>query len=288
MADEEPGSGSWWQIIVAVARDEAELVVDRLIGLGSPGVEERPIGDSVELIAGFPSHADARCAADSVTIHGWSPTLRPVLDDGLDTWRDHARTVRTDRFVLQPAWLAADDEPDDRIRIVLDSGRTFGSGSHPTTRLCLDLLAAIDRSGGRVLDVGTGSGVLAIAAALRGADEVVAIDIDPASPATVVDNAARNGVDHRIDASNEPLAPIATGPPFDLVFANLLAPTIRDLAADLAASVAPDGRLIVSGLLTGQTAAILDLLAGHGLGQRTSRSEDGWTALVLGRDRYDR
>lgn len=284
MEDEEAGSGSWWQIVVAVSAADAELVADRLIGLGSPGVEERHVDDATQLIAGFPNRTVAMRAAGEIVAHDPRPTLRPVLDDGLDAWRDHARTVRTDRFTLQPAWLPSNENGDDRIRIVLDAERTFGSGSHPTTRLCLDLLAEIDMAGLRVLDVGTGSGVLAIAAALLGADAVIAIDIDPASPATVADNASRNGVGHRVDASNRPLDEIATEPPFDLVLANLLAPTIRDLAADLAATVSPDGRLIVSGLLTGQTASIGDLLVGHGLVPRASRTEDDWIALTLGRD----
>ncbi|MEO7430245.1 MAG: 50S ribosomal protein L11 methyltransferase, partial [Acidimicrobiales bacterium] len=195
----------------------------------------------------------------------------------LDGWRAWAAPVRAGRrVVLHPAWLPRDGAEDDLV-VLLDPGRTFGSGSHPSTRLVVAALEAHCGPGQRVLDVGTGSGVLAVVAALLGAARVDAIDIEAAAPAVVRANAEANGVRERVTASTMPLSEV-TGT-FDLVLANIGAGVLRGLANELSARVAPGGLLVLSGLLEDQADAVV---AGFvDLTELTRAAEDGWVAVVL-------
>src|SRR5437762_1884353 len=134
--------------------------------------------------------------------------------------------------------------------ISIDPGSCFGSGSHPTTRMLLTLLERVvdEACAPTVLDVGTGSGILAVAAARLGAGRVTAIDIDPASPSVTLANAAVNGVADRIQASTTPLEALPADERFDVVVANLSAATIAELAPALIARTAAGGILLLSGL----------------------------------------
>lgn len=172
------------------------------------------------------------------------------------------------RTVIVPTWHAYDPAPGEVI-IRLDPGMAFGTGLHATTRLCL---AAIERHlqpGARVLDVGTGSGILAIAAALQGASLVDAIDIDPVAIRVAADNAALNGVEDRIRVSLGTVGggghhdvPRHTEAGYDLVLANILAEVIVELAAGLAAATRPGGLLVVSGILAAKEEAVVAALTG--------------------------
>lgn len=294
----------WWQVVADSDHRSHELAADRCFGLGAAGIEERIDGPVVRLIAGFPSERAARDAAAAIGELADVVEIRPVLDDGLDGWREHAEVVDTDRFVIVPAWrtdldpIGSDDEAPDtepmvarpadggRIVLHLDPVRTFGSGSHPTTRLCLDVLATLDVRDRHVLDVGTGSGVLAIGAAKLGAARVRAIDVDASSPKTAMDNAARNGVADRIRASDDPLETVITeSGPFDVVVANLLAPILVELAPSLRRSITVSGTgtgvLIVSGLLADRADEAVDALVATGLILDSTMELDGWVAVTL-------
>lgn len=272
----------WTRVVVAVGADEVELAADLLWSTGAAGIEEQDGEGVVVLLAGFADGATAAAAAAALHAAGHlGATTAAVTDDGLDAWRAFAQPVRAGRFWLTPTWLdppggAADDEV-----LWLDPGRTFGSGSHPTTRLVLEQLDRLVRPGQAVLDVGCGSGVLAIGAARLGAASVLAIDIDPASPAVAAANAARNEVGHLVHASDRSLAEVAAaGARVDVVAANLLAPVVAELAGHLVAVVAPHGHLVVSGLLADRweaSAALLDPLV-----VRSVHTAEGWAAVVLG------
>jgi ribosomal protein L11 methyltransferase len=275
--DPNRATAAWWHVRATVDPDAAELAADALWQLGAAGVEEQRAADGrVLLIAGF----DAEDAARAGALALGGAEVHPVADDGLDAWRAHARPVRAGAWWLVPSWIGAPPPPDgvasDHV-LVLDPDRTFGSGSHPTTRLVLATLDRRVRPGARVLDVGTGSGVLAVAAARLGATEVLATDIDPESPAAVAANARRNGVAARVHATTRPVAP--DDGRFDLVLANLLAPVVRELADALLGAVAPGGALVVSGLLAdrweGDVACLAPLAPAEVL------EEDGWVAVVL-------
>ena len=260
-----------------------ELVADRLWAFAPPAVEEIDDGDVTEVRAGFADASTAEEAAAAIERGGWG-TVRtwPVADDGLDGWRAWARAERAGRFWVVPSWTDPPGDAEEADLLRIDPGRTFGSGSHPTTRLVLAVLEGLVRPGCSVLDVGTGSGVLAIGAARLGASSVVGIDVDPGSPAVAHANAASNGVADRVEAHGQTLAQVvgAQGR-FDVVMANLLAPVIVELAPDLVGAVASGGVLVVSGLLADRWRPAVDALAG--LDVAAVDEADGWVAVTLTR-----
>lgn len=193
-------------------------------------------------------------------------------------WREGIAPVAAGPFDVVPTWLARDHPVrPGRVRVVLDPGRAFGSGHHDTTLGCLEAMAALDLDGRAVLDVGTGTGVLAIAAALRGAHPVVGVDVDPDAVEVADANATTNGVhlDLRCGSID------AVDSTFDVVVANLLTHTILDLADALVAAVAPGGHLVTSGIGASRARRVADALSGAGLAGVTTRVRGEW-AVVSG------
>ncbi len=176
------------------------------------------------------------------------------------------------RVWIVPSWC----EPvaPDAINIALDPGLAFGTGSHPTTRLCVRWLASALRAGESVLDYGCGSGILAIAAAKLGAGRVIGTDIDPQAIAASRDNAHRNGVRAQFALPDEPL--IREAGPFDVVVANILANPLRALAPALAARAAR--RILLSGILTAQAGELIATYAPW-FRMRVWSDDEGWVAL---------
>lgn len=203
-----------------------------------------------------------------------------------EAWKAHYTPQRVGPFLVIPSWLEDDGlAADAAARVIrLDPGMAFGTGQHPTTRLCLEALAERVRPGDRVLDVGIGSGILAIGAGLLGAGAVVGVDIDPQAAATARANAAANGVD--VDARAGSLDALAEAPaaaPFDVVVANLLAPTVIELAGGLAAATRPGGVLIASGILAEQADDVAAALTAAGIAAPDVRADGDWVALVASR-----
>ncbi|MEN8720358.1 MAG: 50S ribosomal protein L11 methyltransferase [Oceanococcaceae bacterium] len=186
-------------------------------------------------------------------------------------WLAHFRPMNFgDRLRVAPHDATVPD--DGRVTLRLDPGLAFGTGTHPTTALCLHWLGSQDLRGRRVLDYGCGSGILAVASARLGAIPVVACDIDPQAEQATRDNALRNGVDVRIVPC---IAPVAT--PFDIVIANILAGTLISLADPLVARLQRGGQLLLSGLLCAQAAAVR---AAYPALDFTELTQDGWSLLV--------
>lgn len=268
-------------MVLEAATDDAELAADILWQAGAAAIEEQESDGKVRLLAGYPSAAGAGGAATLARRAGWRVVaVTPVVDDGLDAWRHFARIERAGPVLLVPAWLEPPvTDPGDLV-VRLDPGPTFGSGSHPTTRLVAAVAADRVRPGDSVLDVGTGSGVLAVVAALAGAGRVVGLDVDPASAEVVAANSARNDVGAVVHVEHRPLAAlVADGTRFDVVLANLLAPVVVDLATDLVAALTPGGTLVVSGLLADRWAEATDHL--DGLVVEEVATDDGWAAVTL-------
>jgi ribosomal protein L11 methyltransferase len=171
------------------------------------------------------------------------------------------------------------------IALTLDAGVAFGSGEHGSTRGCLRALERIaHRRPRRILDLGTGSGILAIAAARLLRRRVLATDIDPWSVRVAAENAAANGVAllvdcHLADGWRDPVVTAAA--PFDLVFANILARPLAAMARHLAARLAPGGRAILAGLLAEQVRFVLAAHRRHGMALDVALREGNWTTLVL-------
>lgn len=263
----------------------ADLVVDALWQAGTPAVEEQETTASRTFLAGYPSEEAADAAAAAARRAGAdSVEVGSILDDGLDGWRAHAAPHRTGPFTVVPPWLDAPATPGSRP-LVIDPGRSFGSGSHPTSRLVLAALEPLVTRSTTALDVGCGSGILAIGSVLLGAASAHGIDVDPDAPAVTLANAAANGVADRVTASDEPLGAVAaSGRRFEVVAANLLAPILVELAEPLRTVVAPGGTLVVSGLLADRWRSTVDVLtAGSDLVAAEPTREGDWVAVALGR-----
>ncbi|MFZ4518924.1 MAG: 50S ribosomal protein L11 methyltransferase [Microthrixaceae bacterium] len=265
---------------LTVRRAEVELVADELFSLGASAVAESPDpdGDGVVLVA------DLEPAVATGLDRPWR-ALEPdrAWSEG---WRDHARAWRAGPFLVRPPWVPRPPGPGGTgpdtgpvsVELVVDPGDAFGSGSHPTTRLCLEAVARLVAPGSAVLDVGCGSGVLGVGAALLGAAAVVSVDVDPAAVAATARVAAANGVAGAVDVSDRSVAEVPGR--FDVVVANLLVGVIEQLGPDIAAHVAPGGAGVLSGLLagTGQVQRALDAV-----GLTTERVDelDGWAAVTV-------
>ncbi|MDX1619733.1 MAG: 50S ribosomal protein L11 methyltransferase [Nitriliruptorales bacterium] len=228
---------------------------------------------------------------DRVT--GWfdAPTVEVppggswIVEDDRDwqaEWKATIEPVRAGRVVVVPSWLADAHQPEpDDVIIVLDPGRAFGSGHHATTCLCLELLQGLGADGWRVLDVGTGTGVLAIAAVRLGAAEVWAADTDEDAITAATENLARNEVGDEVVLVHGSVAD-ASGH-FDVVLANLTSDTLRALAAELAAATTPGGALIASGIADERAGSTLLALTEQGFEVVRTCSRDGWTAVLTRR-----
>jgi len=167
----------------------------------------------------------------------------------------------------------------EAITLALDPGLAFGTGTHPTTALCLRYLDSlgVELVGTRVLDVGCGSGILAVAALRLGAASAVGVDIDPQAEIATRENAERNGVAAQV--SLQPAAPPWPGAPYDFTLANILAGPLVELAPDIAAATRTGGGVVLAGLLAAQAAEVMAAYAPH-FAMVEFGTVDGWTCLA--------
>jgi ribosomal protein L11 methyltransferase len=205
-------------------------------------------------------------------------------EDWALTWKRGLRPRRiTDRLVVKPTWTEWERQSDELV-IDIDPQMAFGTGEHASTRGSLRLLDAAVRPGDRVLDVGSGSAILAIAAAGLGAGEVVAVEYDPDANINARDNLRQNGVEEKVQiieamADAELIGELGR---FDLVLANILSSVIRPLLPAFRTALPHDGRLIVSGILqTEQREVVTDALRAGLRVEREDREEEWWSALLV-------
>ncbi|WP_223620954.1 50S ribosomal protein L11 methyltransferase [Lysobacter sp. ESA13C] len=249
-----------------------------------PGVGETPLWQSIVLSALFPHDADALVIL--AALESFDPGLewtqvrfRQVEDQDWErAWMDQYEPLQFGRRTWIVPWnheLPAGADAADAAVVRLDPGLAFGSGTHPTTSLCLQWLDALADEGAlaerSVLDFGCGSGILALAALKLGAAHAVGVDNDPQAVIATHDNAERNDVAERIEVHLPQDEPAATYP---VVVANILASALVALADTLAARVAPGGRIALSGILAGQEDEVLARYAADFEGLRADRLED--------------
>ena len=265
-------------LVLTVPESECELASDALWALGVAAVEERTVDDAfVELWTSLGDDAAAVTREMEAFPTRWRWRVVELDPTVADSWRRHATPTWIERdLVVVPAWIDADVAPGT-IRLDVDPGAAFGLGDHPTTVLSARLLRATWWPGATVLDVGTGSGVLAVLAARLGAPYVRAIDVSAAALDAATANAVRNGVAAVVDVSGDPLASVDDA--FDVVVANLLAPIVVDLAPELRRVTAPAGALVVSGVLEQAHGHVLEALAP--MKPVETVTKDGWAAVLL-------
>ncbi len=204
--------------------------------------------------------------------------------DWMAAWREHYRPIPVgERLMILPAWLDSSD--DRRIPIKIDPSMAFGTGTHPTTQLCLALLEKHLKPGEPVMDIGCGSGILSIAAVKLGASRVVAVDIDQAAIRSTRENADLNGVSDQIDSGVGSLGEILVGyyslRRAPLVLANILAPVIiRMFGEGLADTLSKGGKIILSGILDEQSPAVEAEAEMHGLQFVERMVQNDWVGLV--------
>lgn len=287
---------SWLSLKLAASQDEAEILADALMDAGalSASIEDRDAGTEAEA----PQFGEPGLADPKAWQRNWVVALLdadtdvPSLLARLGLAADHEHLLETveeqdwvrltqsqfdpirisERLWIVPSWHEPPDP--DAICIELDPGLAFGTGSHPTTRLCLAWLEAHVKGGESVLDYGCGSGILAIAAARLGASPVVGVDLDPQAVAASRDNTGRNGVQaefHLPDA-----LPSGT---YDILVANILTNPLRALMPLLSARVRPGGRIALSGILAEQAEEILAIY-GQSFDMALWRQEEGWVCLA--------
>lgn len=280
------------------AMEDVAALLGRAVPDAAAGVEIRdssivywvPLERGEEAL-GAARHAAAELAARGMPVLAAEVASHPAVpeEEWRDAWKRYFRTVRlTRQIVVVPSWDTHQPAPDDRV-IHLDPGQAFGTGAHASTRLVLELLQELADRGARparVLDVGTGSGILALAAAaLWPASEVVAIDTDPVAVGVARENAAHNRAE-RVRCSTDDLA--ALDGVYDLVLANIQADVLAQLSGELSSRVAPGGHLVLSGLLSEQVASVAAIYAAAGLervAERASREDAAWSGALLHRGR---
>jgi ribosomal protein L11 methyltransferase len=263
------------RLAVRVRREDAETALAELLELAPNGVEQSEDGDVVEYaVYGAPGELPALPALEAAAGDALVEVVTSEIpDDWVDGWkRYHEPVLVGGRLHVRPPW--AEPAGEGVHDVVIDPGLAFGTGSHATTRMCLELLLELD-PGGSFADLGCGSGVLAIAAAKLGWAPVTAVDLEPASIEAARANAEANGVEidvARADLRREP------PPAAETVVANLL----RSLLLELPDRTFPAPRaLVASGLLHGEADEVAVAFAAAGLHERARRESGDWAALLL-------
>jgi ribosomal protein L11 methyltransferase len=276
----------WSEIVIEADAGAVDAVGQILLQVGCTGFEQRseaqpptvagylPVDDRLEERLTQIQTRLAALPSFGVMGAGTELTLRTVQEeDWANAWKAFFKPMRVGQhFVVTPPWETP-ELTSSEIALIVDPGMAFGTGSHPTTQLCLAALEESVQPGFSVADIGTGSGILAIAAAKLGAASVIANDIEPMAVGIASANAAVNGVTVQTQLS------LPDGV-FDVVVANILADVIIGLGPELAEQVKPGGTLIVSGIIDTRAQDVVQSLTPLGFALRDTRRQAEWVALV--------
>ena len=303
---------SWWRLELPALPELEESLIWKLNALGIPrvAVRHRPEApDQRQLVAWLPE-ADwpeperrqlEQALAPMAETFGLSlPPITWEQQDDEDwslSWKQHWQADPVGaRLLILPAWLELPPEHADRLVIRMDPGSAFGTGSHPTTRLCLEAIEQLAEQRGtaeapdlgpiRVADLGCGSGILGIAALLQGACSVAAADTDSLAVRATRDNAVVSGFAERFSVelgSVERLAELLEGRPADLLLCNILAPVIEALCPAFHTVLAVDGLGLLSGLLVDQAPRLQQALAEEGWQAKLTAQQSQWGLMTIRR-----
>lgn len=298
----EVSGAGWSELSFVCSREQADQLSDALIALGAPSVQVTDANentDEEEAIFGEPGSEDPYKGWQQSRLTLMAPSAEQanaMLDEACDlaevplpaqvsvsalAEQDWVRTTQAQfdpipvgqKLWITPSWHESVPAGDDRISITLDPGLAFGTGSHPTTSMCLQWLDAHPPAGLRVIDYGCGSGILAIAAAKLGASAVTGIDIDEQALISSAENARINGVSIQLQSTRE-----AMPGPAPVVLANILAGPLKVLAPLLQELVEPGGQLVLAGLLDSQVDDVSRAYPQVDL--QPYKSVEGWTCLA--------
>lgn len=271
-----------------VPADLADEVSALLFELGATGVEERDATtlaknagpDTVTLVASFDTREAAEEACEAFD-ESFAPRIEEVVGDAWrDAWKEHFHPFAlTERITVRPPWEAYEAKREGEMVLELEPGRAFGTGLHATTSL---VSKALDARGDElrsreILDVGTGSGILALVALLLGAEKARGIDVDADAIEVAKENVERNGLADRFVADTTPVEDIAARYP--VVLANIEARVLIPLADAIKKTVAPGGLLVLSGILVGQEDDVAKAYAPFTVEEMPTEGE--WVAIVL-------
>ena len=282
----------WLELLVPAHAEAVEAVSEILTRIGHQGIAVElplePRGGTDHVVKAYvivdgevvAKVNDVRDALGHLQAFGLGPigelAVREIKEeDWLESWKAQFTPLRIGRFLVRPSWSDTTTAAG-AIEIVLDPGMAFGTGLHPTTQQCLEALSTLRLEARSLLDVGTGSGILAIAAAKRGATPVVAVDEDPLAVEAARENATRNGV---VIPVGEGSAADVPGR-FEVVVANIVAPVLQRIAADLAGRLAPGGTLIVAGISLPKEEETREAFGRAGLVALDRTVRDDWVALA--------
>lgn len=267
-----------WFALRVESPHQRERIIAALIDAGAPGVHE----DGTALLTHYQSESAAQRAA--ATIKGMESgavmRIESVADvDWTTAWRRQMRAFSLGALTIAPPWLA--DGLDRAHAVVIDPGMAFGTGDHASTRGAVRLMQTVIRTGDVVADLGTGSAVLAIAAAKLGARRVIGVDLDPDALGNAQENVERNGVGNVVrllDGDAATMLPLIA--PVDVILANITANVLHDLLPAMSSAVNDSGRAVVAGILEAEGGDFVNAAMTHGwIVVRACREEAWWSAL---------
>lgn len=317
----------WYEITIVTTEVATEMISNFLHENGAGGVEieesenlnkprdtsygqwyDRPLNDIPEGVAIIRGYFNEETNMDEL-LENIKPRVEQLREFGIDpgqveysykevdddnwatAWKDYFHPIRiTDRLTIKPTWEDYDASPEELI-IELDPGMAFGTGTHPTTSLCLKTLEAVVKGGEEMIDVGTGSGVLAIGAIKLGVKQVLALDLDPVAVTSATENVELNGLSDKIQvklsdllgvlqSDTAELDQLTVKPPVDLVVANILAEIILLFIDDVYAALKPGGIYIASGIWKNKEDVVEQGLLAAGFEIVDKNRDEDWLAFV--------
>jgi ribosomal protein L11 methyltransferase len=277
------------EFVFNIPEGSKDAVIHKLRDMGALGFIEK----DEETVTYFDAAQDIRRIVDELTGFkevlkasglGHEFTFRHDLladKDWNEAWKKSFEPIEAgDNILIVPSWMEVET---DRTVILIDPGRAFGTGHHETTRTCLGLVEkyARDNKGKKLLDIGTGSGILAIGAIILGFESAVGVDNDPPAVEAALHNIGLNGVEN-VTIKEGDVSSVDGS--FDLITANLISETLINIAGQISGRLAPNGIAILSGMLTGQEDGVIKAMQEQGLGYQLKIVDDKWVTLVFAGD----